>query len=54
MAAITFLAKNQVKLTFTDAESLALEELVVKVAMGKGSKEEIAKFFEESYNRSND
>lgn len=47
--ALTFLRANQVLITFTEDQSLALEELVVSCAKGKATKEQIANFFRVCY-----
>ncbi|MBI3236745.1 MAG: type II toxin-antitoxin system death-on-curing family toxin [Chlamydiales bacterium] len=47
MAALTFLRQNGIHIQLTEAQSLALEELVVHTASSKTNKEQIARFFKE-------
>lgn len=46
VAALTFLTANNIGLKYDSGQ---LENLIVKVASGKGKKEEISKFFEKNF-----
>ncbi len=49
VTALTFLRLNRVHIVFTEEQSFALEELVVDIADGKITKEQISDFFRACY-----